>query len=91
MITQDTLASRLREYLQHRMTRAALVEWAERAMMNEEFDNPDLDTIRDMTCEQASVGEPPCTRRVANVDGMHRQVRRRMQTVMRLADLGAIR
>ena len=49
MITRDTLASQLRDYLQHRITRAALVEWAEHAMMEEEFDERDLDTIRDIT------------------------------------------
>jgi hypothetical protein len=49
MITRDTLASQLRDYLQHRITRAALVEWAEHAMMDAEFDERDLDTIRDIT------------------------------------------
>ena len=48
-ITRETLASQLRDYLQHRLTRAALVDWAERAMMDEEFDDRDLDTIRDST------------------------------------------
>jgi hypothetical protein len=49
MITRQVLASRLRDYLQHRITRAALVDWAEQAMMDEEFDDRDLDTIRDVT------------------------------------------
>ncbi len=49
MITRDTLASRLRDYLQHRITRAALVDWAEQAIMEEEFDDRDLETIRDIT------------------------------------------
>lgn len=49
MITRDVLASQLRNYLQHRTTRAELVEWAERAMMDEEFDDRDLETIRDIT------------------------------------------
>lgn len=49
MITREVLASRLRDYLQHRLTRAALVDWAESAMMDEEFDGRDLDTIRDIT------------------------------------------
>jgi hypothetical protein len=38
MITREVLVSRLRDYLQHRITRAALVDWAERAVMDEEFD-----------------------------------------------------
>lgn len=49
MITRELLASRLRDYLQHRITRTALVDWAEHAMMDEEFDDRDLDTIRDIT------------------------------------------
>lgn len=49
MITRNTLASQLRDYLQRRITRAALVDWAEHAMMEEEFDESDLDTIRDIT------------------------------------------
>src|SRR5207247_8470489 len=49
MITRNTVASQLRDYLQHRTTRAALVDWAEHAMMEDEFDDRDLDTIRDIT------------------------------------------
>jgi hypothetical protein len=49
MITRDNLAARLRDYLQHRITRGALVDWAERAMMDEEFDERDHETIRDIT------------------------------------------
>ena len=49
MITRDILASQLRDYLQHRLDRAALVDWAERAMMDAEFDARDLETIRDVT------------------------------------------
>ena len=49
MITRDTLAVQLRDYLQHRISRAALIDWAERAMMDEEFDNRDLETVRDIT------------------------------------------
>jgi len=49
MITREVLASRLRDYLQHRLTRAALVDWAEHAMMDEAFDDRDVDTIRDIT------------------------------------------
>ena len=49
MITREAVATQLRDYLQHRITRAALVDWAERAMADEEFDTRDLDTIRDVT------------------------------------------
>lgn len=49
MITRSTVASQLRDYLQHRTTRAALVDWAEHTVMQDEFDDRDLDTIRDIT------------------------------------------
>jgi hypothetical protein len=49
MITRDTVATQLRDYLQHRTTRSALVDWAEHAMMDAEFDERDLDVIRDVT------------------------------------------
>ena len=49
MITRDALASQLRNYLQHRISRAALVDWAEHAMMDEEFDDRDFDAIREIT------------------------------------------
>ena len=49
MIPRDTLAVQLRDYLQHRISRTTLVDWAERAVMEEEFDSRDLETIRDIT------------------------------------------
>lgn len=49
MITRAVLASRLTDYLQHRLTRTELVDWAKQAMMDGEFDERDLDTIRDIT------------------------------------------
>ena len=49
MITRDILAFRLRDYLQHRITREALVGWAEQVMMDEKFDDDDIATIRDIT------------------------------------------
>ena len=49
MITREAVASRLRDYLQHRISRAALVDWAEHAMMDEEFDDRDLEALRDIT------------------------------------------
>ena len=48
MITREAVASQLRDYLQHRITRTALVEWAEHAMMDEEFDDRDLEALRDI-------------------------------------------
>ena len=49
MITRETLASQLRDYLQSRITRATLVDWAERAMMEGEFEGRDFAAIRDIT------------------------------------------
>ena len=49
MITREVLARQLGDYLRHRITRADLVDWAERAMMEAEFDDRDLETIRDIT------------------------------------------
>lgn len=49
MITREAVATQLRDYLQHRITRAALVDWAENAMLDEEFDERDLETICDIT------------------------------------------
>ncbi len=49
MITRAVVAAQLREYLQRRITRAALVDWAERAMMDGEFEERDFDTVRDIT------------------------------------------
>ena len=49
MITREHVAGQLRDYLQNRITLAALVDWAEHAMMDQEFDQRDLETIRDVT------------------------------------------
>jgi hypothetical protein len=49
MITRNTVASQLRDYLQHRISRAALVDWTEHAMMEEDFDELDVEMIRDIT------------------------------------------
>ena len=49
MITREVLARQLSDYLQHRITRTELVDWAEHAMMEAEFEERDLETIRDIT------------------------------------------
>ncbi len=49
MITREMLARKLRDYLQHRITLTELVDWAEQAMMEEDFDERDIETIRDIT------------------------------------------
>ncbi len=46
VITRQVLAKQLSEYLQHNVTISQLVDWAERAMMEAEFDPADHDTPR---------------------------------------------
>ena len=48
MITNQSVAGKLEDYLCHRLTLVELVEWAEQAMMEEEFDETNLDTLRDI-------------------------------------------
>jgi hypothetical protein len=48
VITRQVLAKQLSEYLQHNVTIEQLVDWAERAMMEAEFDPVDHDTLRDI-------------------------------------------
>ena len=78
MITRDVLASQLRNYLQHRITRAALVDWAERAMMDERFDERDLDALRDITARlgladvrEFGLTREDCERRKGPYDWFH--------------------
>ncbi len=49
MITREILASQLSDYLKRRLSLAELVDWAEGAMMDEDFDERDFETIRDVT------------------------------------------
>ena len=48
MITRDDVAARLKDYLQHRVSLEELVDWAERAMMEEQFDPGDFQNVRDI-------------------------------------------
>jgi len=48
MITNQSVAEKLGDYLCHRLTLAELVDWAEDAMMEEEFDDGNLETLRDI-------------------------------------------
>jgi hypothetical protein len=47
-ITRETVAEKLAAYLQHELTLANLVAWAESALMEGEFDPTYLPTIRDV-------------------------------------------
>ena len=49
MITVEILVSQLTGYLKRQISLAELVDWAERAMMEEEFAERDFEAIRDIT------------------------------------------
>ena len=44
-ITRQAVAGKIADYLHHRITQAQLVDWAENALMDEEFDEKDAGTI----------------------------------------------
>jgi hypothetical protein len=48
MITRHDVAAKLTDYLRHSLTLGELVEWAEQAMMEGEFDESDFETLRDI-------------------------------------------
>ena len=47
-ITRKTVADKLAAYLHHETPPAELVDWAESAMMESEFDETDFEKIRDV-------------------------------------------
>ena len=48
MITRRDVAKKLSEYLQHRLTLEELVDWAERALMEEELEESKAETLREI-------------------------------------------
>lgn len=46
LITKTIVADKIAAYLHHDITLAQLVDWAERAMMEDEFDDDGLPAIR---------------------------------------------
>ena len=44
-ITKQAVADRIADYLHHRITQAQLVDWAENAMMDAEFDERDTAVV----------------------------------------------
>ena len=48
MITRHVVAAKLTDYLHHHLTLEELVEWAEQAMMEGEFDESDFEALRDI-------------------------------------------
>jgi len=47
-ITRQDVAQKLIDYLHHRITLTELVDWAESAMMEADFDARDFETLRDI-------------------------------------------
>jgi len=47
-ITREEVAGKLRDYLQHRINLNELVDWAERAMMEGEFEEEHLEELREI-------------------------------------------
>ena len=48
VITRRMVAEKLTDYLQHRLSLAALVDWAEEAMREGEFEAEHLETVREV-------------------------------------------
>jgi hypothetical protein len=47
LVTRELVAEKLGAYLRHDLSLAALVDWAESALMSNDFDPTHLTTIRD--------------------------------------------
>ena len=47
LVTRELVAEKLGAYLRHDLSLAALVDWAESALMSNDFDPAHLTTIRD--------------------------------------------
>jgi hypothetical protein len=47
-ITRQTVAGKITDYLHGKLSQAELVDWAERAMMDADFDGADMDVLSDI-------------------------------------------
>ncbi len=47
-VTKQIVADRIADYLHHRITLAQLVDWAENALMDGEFDEQDAGTLSEV-------------------------------------------
>jgi hypothetical protein len=47
-ITRRIVADKITDYLHGKVSQAQLVDWAERAMMEADFDEPDIDVLSDI-------------------------------------------
>ncbi len=48
MVTRRDVVGKFKDYLHHRISLAELVGWAEDAMREEEFEEPDFEELRDV-------------------------------------------
>jgi hypothetical protein len=48
MITRRIIADKIADYLHGKLSQAELVDWAERAMMDADFDEADMDVLSDI-------------------------------------------
>jgi hypothetical protein len=47
-ITRQTVADKITDYLHGKLSQAELVDWAERAIMDADFDEADVDLLTDI-------------------------------------------
>ena len=47
-VTRQIVADKIADYLHGKLSQAELVDWAERAMMNADFDEADTDLLSDI-------------------------------------------
>jgi len=47
-ITKQTVANKIAAYLHHEISAAQLVDWAERAIMESDFAEPDISDLREV-------------------------------------------
>jgi hypothetical protein len=47
-ITRQTVADKITDYLHGKLNQAELVDWAERVMMDADFDETDMDVLSDI-------------------------------------------
>ncbi|TDA65488.1 MAG: hypothetical protein D9V47_13470 [Clostridia bacterium] len=58
MLTRQHVAQKLIDYLDHRVSLTELVDWAEKAMMEEDLDERDLPLLRDLLA-RLGLGDVP--------------------------------
>ncbi|MCU0643774.1 MAG: hypothetical protein MUC94_05885 [bacterium] len=51
MVTRKILVNKMLGYLNHRIDLPELIDWAEQAMMNADFEEPYFDDIRDIVAK----------------------------------------